>query len=119
MTSHRGDVVLLDYPFSDSTGSKVRPALVVQNDRDNVRLTNTVVVLITRNLSRVSREPTQLLIDITTPEGQRSGLRANSAVNCSHLFTVHERHLIHTIGRLDDGPMRQVDQCLKVALDLS
>ena len=25
----RGDVVLMDYPFSDGTGSKVRPALVV------------------------------------------------------------------------------------------
>ena len=62
MTCHRGDVVLLDYPFSDSTGSKVRPALVVQSDRDNVRLTNTVVALITRNLSRVTREPTQMLI---------------------------------------------------------
>ncbi len=87
MTSHRGDVVLLDYPFSDSTGSKVRPALVVQNDRDNVRLTSTVVVLITRNLSRVTREATQMLIDIAAPEGQRSGLRANSAVNCANLFT--------------------------------
>ena len=27
----RGDVVLMDYPFSDGTGSKVRPALVVSS----------------------------------------------------------------------------------------
>jgi mRNA-degrading endonuclease toxin of MazEF toxin-antitoxin module len=26
----RGDVVAFDYPFSDGTGSKIRPALVVQ-----------------------------------------------------------------------------------------
>ena len=32
MNFSRGDVVLVDYPFSDRTGSKVRPALVVQND---------------------------------------------------------------------------------------
>jgi mRNA-degrading endonuclease toxin of MazEF toxin-antitoxin module len=40
----RGDVVLVDYPFT-AGGAKVRPALVVQNDRDNARMANTVVVV--------------------------------------------------------------------------
>ena len=61
----RGDVVILDHPYSDGSGSKVRPAFIVQNDRDNQRLTNTIVALITRNISRVG-EPTQMLIDVTT-----------------------------------------------------
>jgi mRNA-degrading endonuclease toxin of MazEF toxin-antitoxin module len=30
MSFSRGDIVLVDYPFSDRTGRKVRPALVVQ-----------------------------------------------------------------------------------------
>ena len=29
----RGDVVLVDFPFSTGGGAKVRPALVIQNDR--------------------------------------------------------------------------------------
>ncbi len=29
---NRGDIVLVDYPFSNGTGSKVRPSLVVQAD---------------------------------------------------------------------------------------
>jgi mRNA-degrading endonuclease toxin of MazEF toxin-antitoxin module len=37
----RGDVVLLDYPYAGG-GAKVRPALVIQNDRDNQRLVNTI-----------------------------------------------------------------------------
>jgi uncharacterized protein len=36
----RGDVVLLDYPYADGSGSKIRPVLIVQNDRDNQRFTN-------------------------------------------------------------------------------
>ena len=28
----RGDVVLVDYPFSEGGGSKVRPALIVLGD---------------------------------------------------------------------------------------
>ena len=69
----RGDIVILDHPYSDGSGSKVRPALVVQNDRDNLRLTNTIVALITRNISRVG-EPTQMLIDLTTAGGRQSVL---------------------------------------------
>ena len=77
----RGDVVLLDYPYADGSGSKVRPVLIVQNDLDNQRLTNTIVALITKNVSRV-HEPTQLLIDMSTTEGQHSGLNQTSAVTC-------------------------------------
>ena len=32
MKVQRGDVVLVDYPFSDGSGSKVRPTVVVQAD---------------------------------------------------------------------------------------
>ena len=35
MKVRRGDVVLLDHPFSDASGTKVRPALVVQGDARN------------------------------------------------------------------------------------
>ena len=74
----RGDLVLLNYPYTNGSGSKVRPALIVQNDRDNQLLTNTIVALITKNVSRV-QEPTQFLIDLATPDGRQSGLNQNSA----------------------------------------
>ena len=32
---NRGDVVLVDYPYSDATGRKIRPALIVQSDEKN------------------------------------------------------------------------------------
>jgi mRNA interferase MazF len=119
MNIKRGDVVLLDYPFSDSTGTKVRPALVVQSDAYNAKLNSTIVALITKNLTRVIHEPSQMLIDIGTPEGQASGLRMSSAVVCTNLFTVHERHVIKTIGHLSARLMTQVSSCLKAALDLT
>jgi mRNA interferase MazF len=113
----RGDVVLLDYPYADGSGSKVRPVLIVQNDRNNQRLTNTIVALITKNLSRV-HEPTQLLIDVSTPEGQQSGLNRPSAVTCSNLFTVAQAKVRRVVGSLSTATMTRIDVCLKVALDL-
>ena len=113
----RGHVVLLDYPYSDASGSKIRPALVVQSDRDNQRLTNTIVALITKNVSRTN-EPTQLLIDLTTPDGQQSGLNQTSAVTCTNLFTVSQTKVRRVIGSLPPSLMAQVDDCLKAALSL-
>jgi mRNA interferase MazF len=118
MKVKRGDVILVDHPFSSGVGSKVRPVLVVQRDRDNARLTNTIVAMITRTVHRAEQVDTQLLLDVTTSEGKATGLRATSAVNCSHLFTVSEQLVRTKIGELPRSVMDQVNDCLKAALDV-
>ncbi|MGL4555085.1 MAG: type II toxin-antitoxin system PemK/MazF family toxin [Gemmataceae bacterium] len=69
MKVNRGGVVLVDFPYSSGVGSKVRPALVVQNDGDNARLANTILVQITGTTHR-ALEPTHVLVEVATPEGQ-------------------------------------------------
>ena len=69
MNVQRGEVVLVDFPYTSGTGSKVRPALVIQNDRDNARLVNTIVAQITGTTQRAP-EATQVLVEVNTPEGQ-------------------------------------------------
>ena len=66
MKVSRGDVVLIDFPFSGGGGSKVRPALVVQNDTDNRRLNNSIVAMVTSQTKRAGTQPTQLFVDIST-----------------------------------------------------
>ena len=114
----RGDVVLLNFPFSSGTGSKLRPALVVQNDQSKQRMGNTIVAMITSTTHR-THQPTQVLVDITTPEGQQSGLRLTSAITCENLFTVEQRLIARTIGSLPPDTMKLVDDCLKASLGLS
>jgi PemK-like, MazF-like toxin of type II toxin-antitoxin system len=70
---NRGDVVLVPFPFQDRLGEKIRPAVVVQNNRDNQRLANTILAMITGNLDDAS-QPTTVLVDPTTLEGKGSGL---------------------------------------------
>jgi mRNA interferase MazF len=117
MTVQRGDIVLLSAPFASRTGAKTRPMLVVQNDGNNARMTNTIVVFITTNLLRAA-EPTQVLIDITTPEGHLSGLTRTSVVSCENILTVVQSDILRTIGHLPDVLMQQVDAALKVSLAL-
>jgi mRNA interferase MazF len=119
MKYSRGDIILADLPFSDRTGSKVRPALVVQNDPNNARLDDVIVAMITRTTARAAAEPTQLLIEITTPLGLATGLLHSSAVKCEHLITLHKSFVRRVVGRLPDPLMRQIDVCLKTALGLA
>jgi len=116
MSVSRGDVVLVDYPFSDRTGSKVRPALVVQADTLNRRITDTVLASISRSTHRASA--TQLFIDISMPEGGATGLRQNSMIQCENLLTYDQRLIICKIGQLSTPLMQRANECLKVALDL-
>ena len=44
---NRGEVVEVDWPFSDRTGSKTRPAVVVQADFLNGLIDDTVLVQVT------------------------------------------------------------------------
>jgi mRNA interferase MazF len=118
MNVGRGDVVLIDYPYGRGGGRKVRPVLVIQNDRDNHRLVNTIIVQITSRTDRASSEPTQLLIELATPAGKQSGLRTKSAINCANIFTVHQDDVLRKLGTLPDTAMRQVNVCLKAALDI-
>jgi len=116
MIVHRADVVIVDFSPTDPN-ARVRPALVVQNDRDNARMRRTVVVQITSNISRAS-EDTQHLVDPAHPDWAASGLRLPSVVNASNLATVPRGQITHVIGALSAATMQEVDACLRAALGL-
>jgi mRNA interferase MazF len=117
MKVKRGEIVLVDYPYSDGTGSKVRPALVVQSDNLNLRITDTILAAISRSQHRASA--TQILVEIGTPEGIQSGLRQDSMVQCENLLTIDQAQIIATIGRLASSSMQHIDNGLKATFDLT
>jgi len=80
-------------------------------------MSNTILAAITTNISR-SREPTQVLVDIATPEGHQSGLLATSVVACENLLTVAQRQIVRKIGQLSPALLQQVDEALRDSLAL-
>ena len=114
----RGEVVLVDFPFASGGGSKVRPALIVQNDRGNSLLRDTIVVPITSNVSRSASVSTQFSIDSSSPDWKGSGLRMPSVVKCENIYTFGQSRIVATIGRLSAASMTVIDDCLKEALGI-
>jgi mRNA interferase MazF len=116
--SRRGDVVIAEFPFAGGGGIKNRPAIVVQCDRLNNKLLDTVVVMVTGNLRFVGKEASQFLIDPATPEGQASGLHKASAVRCESLLTIPQADILQTIGHLSDPLKQRLNASLRSALEL-
>lgn len=114
----RGDVVIVDFPYVTGGAGKIRPAVIIQNDADNQRLSNTVIAMISGNL-RHAGQPTQVLIDPAISEGSTSGLHVRSVVKCLSLYTVEQRDVLRVIGHLSPAIMQGINGCLRAALDIS
>ena len=108
----RGDVVLLDFPFAEGGGAKVRPALVVQSE--GIATIHTIVAQITSARQRML--PSRLLVNPT--DEPESGLRLPSLIVCEQLYTIRKDRILRTLGSLSATTMRGVDDCLKAALGL-
>lgn len=117
MTIPRGSVLITRFPHASGGPGKKRPVVVVQSDAYNARLNHVVVAEVTSNLAFAS-DPAYLLIDVTTPEGKATGLDQTSLVACVHLFTMSLDRLRGIVGSLSAAQIQQLDQCLKVALQL-
>ncbi len=109
----RGEVVLVDFPFADGSGSKNRPAVVAQADSLNGTIWETILATITTNSQPV---PTAAIIELH--ENPRSGLRLACAVRCENLQTIDQRLVLGSVGHLSKRTMQRIDACLKFALGL-
>lgn len=110
----RGDVVLVLFPHSDLRTAKRRPALVVQADELQTELSHVIVVMITSKLFRANH-PSRVLIKLSTPRGEESGLLTDSVVMTDNLATITETAIDKIIGSI---PMSDVDIALRYTLGL-
>jgi mRNA interferase MazF len=111
---NRGDVVLVDWPYSDRTGSKLRPAVVAQADFLNGLIDDTVLVQITSTAHGIPG--TEVALDPS--QETASGLLHVSVASCMNLLTADPAVIDQTIGHLSDAAMQQIGACLKKVLEL-
>jgi mRNA interferase MazF len=111
---NRGDVVWVDWPFSDRTGSKTRPAVVVQADFLNKVFADTVLVMITRRNRALGR--TEVILDPAVEP--RSGLFSVSVASGTNYLTIDQSLILKKVGELSPAAMARIEQAIQVALEL-
>ncbi len=102
------DIVLVRYPFSDLSNSKVRPAVVVSSPHPSQD------ILITPLTSKM-----ELLLEgeFALSEWSAAGLNVATAVKRG-VYTVHESLVTKVIGKLADVDAERLAQSLQSWLGL-
>lgn len=115
MTLKRGDIVLVPFPFTDLTSSKVRPALIVSA---NPQADDVIITFIS---SAVTKElgKTDFLLTANNPNFSPTGLKRDSVFKMGKLLTISSFLILRRLGRTTPTLQRELDKLLKKALNLT
>lgn len=115
MKYRRGDVVPVLFPDSNLRSSKRRPALVVQADRLETDLAQTIVAMITSNMARAGHR-SRVTVPAASENAKRSGLPMDSVVMTDNLATIRDSEIDRVIGNFP--AMAELDAALRMTLAL-
>jgi len=113
----RGDVVLIAFPFSDLTGNKVRPAIVVSSDIYNKGNQDALFMLISSNI--VSPRSIDYVIPSSHSDFQLTGLRTTSLVKVDKIVSLLQSIAKRHLGVLSNDMQGSIDKILVDVLGLN
>ncbi len=99
---NKGDLVLIPFPFTDLTGSKNRPPLVLASGKLDV-----TVSFISTQLKW--KEKT----DLSIAPNNKNGLKKESLIRLSKLATIDKDLVLGRLGRIDESIRISVNVNLK------
>lgn len=95
----KGDVVVTPFPFSDLTGNKKRPALVVANLKGN----DIVICLITSQNAK-----DEYAIALSNNDFASGSLKKDSNIRPNRIFTADSGIILYHIGTLEKKKFEEV-----------
>ena len=107
--SSKNDIILVRYPFSDLSGAKVRPAVVVS--AAHVSHDIFVVPLTSKTASLLAGE-------FPLADWKSAGLNVPTAVKRG-LYTIHQDLVVKTVGRLGQRDADRLQRSLRAWMGLS
>ena len=104
----KGDIVLITFPFTDLSGSKLRPAVILTDT--NLDLT---VCFITTQIQWQERTDVTLLPNLT------NRLKKQSLIRTSKIATLDRSLVKGLLGRLTPNELTELNNKLKLLFQLS
>lgn len=104
----RGDVVLVHFPFTDLSGQKLRPALVIAYPRGE----DVILAFVTSKPGNQDPQAEHRL-DPADPEFRATGLKISSAIRLDKLATLHRSLVQRRLGYLGPQSERAVVRGLR------
>lgn len=106
----RGTIILIPFPFTDLSGAKVRPALVISSIS---RGDDMVVIFISSKKEKIISSS-----DIVVSPTKGNGIKGTSVICCGKIATLEKKMALGELGVLEKEAMKKVDSSLKKVLGL-
>jgi mRNA interferase MazF len=104
------DILLVDFPFSDAAGTKLRPAIIVSSDHFHAG--DDVVVLPISSRASLG-DAFSYDLDPAAPEFRLTGLKPPSSVKWTKPVTISRQLVRRRLGRLSKKPFDEVRELLR------
>ena len=114
MSLKKGDIVLVPFPFTDLSTSKLRPAVVLWVDSSGIDVT--VCFISSQNVTSINRE--EFVIETTDPEFLQTGLKITSKIRVSRVVTIESSLITRRLGKLGTNLLQNLDNCLRNTFQL-
>ena len=108
MNVKQGEIFLVPFPFSDLSGSKVRPVVIISNDGFNFSSEDVLVSGITSNTSKDN-----YAVQITNKDMGEGHLIVNSSVKVENILRIEKKLLMKKIGSLKKETFLEIIKKLK------
>ncbi len=112
MTVQPGDVILVRFPFTDLTTTKLRPALVLATHGDDL-----TIVGIFSTLPQRTQE-TWVVLSSQDPDFSSTGPKTTSVIKAERIAVIERSVIIRKLGSLTSGKMAEVKRAVRLALHL-
>lgn len=103
----KGDIVLVSFPFTDLTGKKNRPAVVLVSNSDDV-----TVCFITTQIKW------QTSVDVVVEPSVGNGLKKTSIIRLNKFATLDKDLILGKLGSLTSAEIHLLNKNLIVILQL-
>jgi len=106
----KGDIVLVPFPFTDLSGQKIRPALVLHSTQ--VSEDCVLVFISSVNKKRVGR------FDVKVAPSVHNGLKTESVIKTDKIATLQKKIAIGELGKLEKTYLKDIEKKLKLLFQL-
>jgi len=111
----KGDIVLVPFPFTDLSQTKLRPAVVLWVDPQGQDIT--LCFISSQNLDRTTSD--ELILVTDDPEFAQTGLKVASKIRVARIVTLERRLLQRRLGGLGQQQLQRLNEALKFAFQLN
>ena len=106
------DLVLLPFPFSDQSGKKVRPVLIISNSKYNNASHDVIVLAVSSKIEG------KFKVILTEDDFEKGNVKVKSCIRVDSILKISKSFVIKRIGRLNEAPFMEAIRILNFLIDV-